>query len=194
MDEVSVQVQWALWKLKGTAETSFGDIGILIRLQFPDDLVLHHEPTQVELEGAAFLEAKRMYWETNRYNQLKSSQLESILSHTPFAKVLLYDRGIPWNGCDKQFAMVVPANAALVAGTNTRSLHCLGTPLPEQILYRYFHGQDLDYRPEIVEAVKGYSARLRPPKWVLTAGVGVAGFTPVMPHINEALFRQGPDG
>ena len=43
-------VAWDAVKLKGKAETRFGDIGVFVRLRYPNG---------IQLEGVGFVEAKR---------------------------------------------------------------------------------------------------------------------------------------
>jgi len=80
--ELRRRIHWSAWKQVGSAENKFGDIAVLVRIVDADGLVL---------EGVGFLEAKRRYPGSEKYDQLASGQLTRIEEHAPHAMLLLYD-------------------------------------------------------------------------------------------------------
>ncbi len=73
-------VHWLSYKNKGRAETLFGDISLLINIQFSSG---------ERLTGVAFLEAKRDNSRGN-FEEIRVPQLERIIQHSPYAHLLLY--------------------------------------------------------------------------------------------------------
>src|SRR5438552_2074257 len=75
-------VAWDTLRLKGKAETRFGDIGVFVRMRYPNG---------VQLKGVSFVEAKRIY-PSGRYDQLDREQLKRMVKGTPFHRLGLYSR------------------------------------------------------------------------------------------------------
>lgn len=70
------------FKLKGKLEQTRGDIAVL---------VVNQSLQGKSFEGVGFLEAKKKYKDSGKYEGIKIDQLDRIKSNTPLAYVLLYD-------------------------------------------------------------------------------------------------------
>lgn len=181
-------MEWDAVKLKGTGENLYGDIGVLVRIDYPNG---------VQADGIGFIEAKRIY-ASGRYQELKFDQLERMLKGTPYHRLGLYEQApiaeaafglaghgvasalnpsrenqAPW---DKVVAAVVPTNVALKMKGNRRpDLHPPSLPLSYQLCARYLSGYDLDYGPKLIETVvKGGAGS---PSWLLIAHTAIGGDT-----------------
>ena len=75
-------IDWQAYKLKGKDETNFGDIAIIVELNYRDG---------TSLEGVAFLEAKKRDWRKSTFSAMNKPQLNKILKNAPRANYLLYD-------------------------------------------------------------------------------------------------------
>lgn len=75
-------IAWDAYKVDGPVEESNGDIAFLIKQTFKN---------RTELTGVAFLEAKRMYENTNTYEKISWSQLSKQNINSSSHQLLLYD-------------------------------------------------------------------------------------------------------
>ncbi len=189
---------WDTVKLKGKAENQYGDIGVFVRVDYPNG---------VQTEGIGLIEAKRIY-PSGRYEELKRDQLERMLSATAHHRLGLYERtpilqaafGLAGHGTyfdspligswGSTLAVVVPTSIALKMRGNQRSdLHPPCLPLSFQICARYLGGYDLDLSPKLVETVKTGGAGA--PSYLLIANVKIGGETTPS---TDNLVRVSPDG
>lgn len=181
-------MEWDTLKLTGKPENLYGDIAVLVRIDYPNG---------VRTEGVGFIEAKRIY-ESGDYDQLKSDQLERMLNGTAYHRLGLYDQtpieeapyglaghGLasalnkmresrpPWN---RVVAAVVPTPVALkMKGKGRGDLHPASLPLSYQLCARYLGGYDLDYSPNLIDAVKAGDKGA--PKWLLIGHAVIGGET-----------------
>lgn len=159
-------VKWDAYKVTtkatGAGEENFGDVAVLVRLTLPSGRAT---------EGVGFLEAKRIYSETDRYDSIKWDQLKRHLDHTTPHRVLLYDvkhiheapatlpaqaycsdcNGHPYTDVR---AAALPTAHVLAQHVRTRQLHESSVPLGYQLCCRYLRGLDLDPTVKLVAAVK----------------------------------------
>jgi hypothetical protein len=193
-------VAWDTVKLKGKAENFYGDIGILVRMRYPNG---------VQTEGVGFIEAKRIY-ASGRYQELKSDQLQRMLKAVPHHRLGLYEQspieeaayGLAGHGVllDPEsystersrwysvVAAVVPTAVALYMDNNRRAdLHPPCLPLSYQLCARYLGGYDLDYAPKLTVIVRNGGAGA--PSWLLIADVRMGGETTPS---TEGLLPAGP--
>lgn len=77
-----ISLAWRPWKLKGKYENNFGDIAILVNIIDNDG---------VEIQGVSFLEAKKRYRESGKFDAVKEDQLSRIYKNAPHAMLLFYD-------------------------------------------------------------------------------------------------------
>jgi len=77
-----ISMSWRPWKLKGKFEKNFGDIAILVNIRDNDGL---------EIQGVGFLEAKKRYRESGKFDAVKEDQLSRIYENAPYSMLLFYD-------------------------------------------------------------------------------------------------------
>ena len=68
-DDAKVQIVAQVYKAHGTLEERFGDLGVLVKVIYRDGQTV---------EGAAFYEAKRRDWESNKLPAAKRGQLAKM--------------------------------------------------------------------------------------------------------------------
>lgn len=73
-------VEWKSYKNRSTQETKYGDIALLVNVQFSSGQ---------QIKGVACLEAKRLY-KSGSFGAVKTTQLERILGKAPHSHLLLY--------------------------------------------------------------------------------------------------------
>jgi hypothetical protein len=79
----NVTINWRIYKQrKRENERDYGDIALIVKLLYQD---------KDELEGVAFLEAKRKFENTLAFDSAKTDQLKRIDNHSTTAMMLLYD-------------------------------------------------------------------------------------------------------
>ncbi|MDQ0737265.1 hypothetical protein [Pseudomonas sp. W4I3] len=157
-------IAWDLYKFIGkNFETKYGDIAILVKFTFPNG---------AEKEGVAFLEAKRLYAQSNSFKALSFEQLQLQLANTHAHRTLLYvdhassrhATNLELQYCSTfQQDALSEGRALTVLSETTVSLedknltlldHSL--PLSYILTTRYFKGMELDYDPDTVRSTKGF--------------------------------------
>ncbi|MBK7684039.1 MAG: hypothetical protein IPJ26_16980 [Bacteroidetes bacterium] len=73
-------VDWRSFKNRGKQETNYGDIALLVNIQFSSGETL---------KGVAHIEAKRDF-NSGNFESVSLSQLDHILSRAPYSHLLLY--------------------------------------------------------------------------------------------------------
>lgn len=192
------------FKLAGKNENKFGDIAIIVDLEFKDG---------DKLKGVAFLEAKIRYENSNEYTALKFDQLERIFSNAPNARLLLYnyqhmsslsptglDTKIGTSGILPQipvtYTSVTHLNTAIELKKKNDRLHKLSIPFSYQFSFRYLYGMDLEYDEEIINSAQGYlSNKYGMPNYVviITVKPGKKDEKEVeelYPKINQELYLK----
>lgn len=153
------------FKLTKPVEQKFGDIAIIVNIEYGDG---------DNIEGIAFLEAKRKYKESRNFDAIKWEQLERIYSNAPHSQLLLYDfRDIsefastglvskksatasnPMTQLPVTKFVTVPINKAIQVKQKNERLYKLSLPISYQLGYRYMNGFDLDFKNDILSKVKG---------------------------------------
>ena len=85
-DDKPQKSKWEGLKLKGKLEKSFGDIAILVKVWLT---------SEISVEGVAFYEAKKQYFnskgEPEGFKAIDQKQLSTICSQTSSSQILLYD-------------------------------------------------------------------------------------------------------
>lgn len=157
------------FKLTKPVEKKFGDIAIIVRIEFGDGDVI---------EGIAFLEAKRKYKESRNFDAIKWEQLERIYNKAPHSQLLLYDfrdisefastglvskksatAGNPMAQLPVTKFVTVPINKAIQIKQKNERLYKLSLPISYQLGYRYLNGFDLDFTNEKLSQVKSDFAK-----------------------------------
>lgn len=159
-----ISMAWDAYKLSGALEYNFGDIAFLVRLSFANG---------VHKEGVAFLEAKRIYKKSKRYDWLNQKQLDAHLKNTHAHRTLLYDyedtllhldnielqyycQGLNYSPLDKNYAHTLHSEHVLSLNDRSRKLYENSLPLSFIITTRYLKGFELDFSANSVSRAKGY--------------------------------------
>lgn len=153
------------FKLTKPLEKKFGDIAVIVNIAYSDG---------DQIEGIAFLEAKRKYKQSRCFDAIKWEQLERIYENAPHSQLLLYDfrdvsefasTGLvtkksatasnPMAQLPVTKFVTVPINKAVQVKQKNERLYKLSLPLSYQLGYRYLNGFDLDFNSEKLSKVKG---------------------------------------
>ena len=186
-----IKIESASYKLSGKNETNFGDIAFIVRIHYPDK----------NLEGVAFLEAKKKNAIKGSFDAIRDKQFKTIITHAPRSLLLLYDhQGIhqyfPFLSESNFFlfeqytyAAVIPINLVTSINEKNNNLYRFSIPLSYQILFRYFRGLDLEFDKRALDIAKGYDRQVGTPKYLINVSVsydevGEANFT----EVNRDIF------
>lgn len=161
-------VDWQSFKNRGKQETHYGDIALLVNIQFSSGETL---------KGVACLEAKRSYSSGN-YESMDLNQLSALVSKVPYSHLLLYDHEVhelqlkfPDELTWRSHFWVSPINTAtnhlreLSSNANHRLLRT-SFPFSMFLTGRIFWGFDLDFREEVYEDVATGITRLLDPSFL----------------------------
>jgi len=201
-------IRWRAWKQVGKPEQTFGDIAILVSIRSRTE----------SIEGVGYLEAKRRYAKSKKFDALDFKQCERIISIAPHALLLLYDyHAVPFNGFLvpgmlppyatlppvphrrvflaspslplSTYALVVPQHLAVALRSNDTNLYRFATPLSQQLVGRYLNAHDLEFSPEALAVARGRSRALGSPRYLLVVAVG-RGVAPPEPDVNSNVFSD----
>jgi hypothetical protein len=174
-------VHWLSYKNKGRTETQFGDISLIINIQFSSG---------ERLAGVAFLEAKRDNARGN-FEEIRIPQLERIVEHSPYAHLLLYvhqSQNLPLKFPDDTYwpshIWASPINTALpkirqLRPTDNKTVLRVSLPFSMLLTSRFFWGLDLDYREESFQIALAGSPDRRSPQYLGIINVFYDGQAPV---------------
>jgi hypothetical protein len=173
-------INWQPYKLKGTHETNFGDIALVVSINYKDG---------TSINGAAFLEAKKRDWRKTSFGAMRVAQARKILKNAPRAQYLLYDyeditsflsspihteefshyarmsHGFPLTS--KTRAVCVPLNLADSSDIKDTLLYRHGTPLSIMLACRYFQGLDLEFDETSKQVATGHLKKFGLPKYII---------------------------
>ena len=132
-------------------EQKHGDIGLLVQLLFDYEKVL---------EGVAFLEAKRIYFDQNddsksKFSALNKLQLERYCGNSSFHRTVFYDclrRGEELVA----ISLTLPTRHLLTIDKNNRDIYQYCEYLSYCLTHRYLRGYELDFDPDLVKTAKGF--------------------------------------
>jgi len=185
-----IQLQWEIYKLRGKPETTYGDIGVLVRYRMPSG---------VDIEGAGFLEAKVRGRGSTRFPQVRAGQVKRILARSRQTRLLLYDyHAVPVLDTSVDYApfweffphphfsrmvghsrvshgLVLPLELAVTVNQFDDGLYRFCCPLSHQFTKRYFNLHDLDFKKAAISAAKGFPGRLGSPSFVMVIRAAVLG-------------------
>jgi hypothetical protein len=148
-------VDWRSFKNRGKQETNYGDIALIVTVQFSSGETLR---------GVACIEAKRSY-KSGNFESLGTEQLNRIFMNLPYSHVLLYhhdkqqlQQKFPDESTWTSHFWISPINTArqIVDQTNSGdNWKVLRTSFPFTMFLtgRIFWGFDLDYRDEILNDI-----------------------------------------
>jgi hypothetical protein len=178
-------IKWQPYKLKGTHETNFGDIALVININYKDGTELH---------GVAFLEAKKRDWRRTSFGSMKIPQAKKILKNAPRSQYLLYDYEEisnfllgslyseelhrHWHRSHTTTAVstvtravCVPINLALATGYQDTLLYRNGLPLSLMLTNRYFQGLDLEFDDTSKGVATGFLNKFGLPKYIVKINI-----------------------
>lgn len=184
------KVKWEGFKLKGKAETSFGDIAVIVKVWVTSDRFV---------DGVAFYEAKRQFfddnWKPKGFSSIKLEQLSNIISKTHASNVLLYDVDLDENrACASSVptAFVSELAKAKLASNSGRFLHSYGEYWVEALGSNLL-GLHLDFRKESVDEVKKLTKSMERPLVILNAAVAKSNaWQPTLDNsfIDENIYEN----
>ena len=181
-----LHINWAPYKLTGSNETKFGDIGIVVQVNYRDG---------DSITGAAFIEAKKRDNGKTSFSAMKTDQLERISENTNHGQVLFYDyEDITEFAGNKDpstslglldiflkhssprktlctSAVISPIENVLSVGKKDTSLYKFGIPFADQLCYRYLQSFDLDHSMSSVNRAVGYAETEGYPKYLISFNV-----------------------
>lgn len=149
-------VDWRSFKNRGKQETNYGDIALLVNIQFSSGEIL---------KGIVNIEAKRDF-NSGNFESIDLKQLDRIWTNAPYSHVLLYTH----NGHDLQLKFpdestwnssmwVAPLNTAnkLLSQVRVRDngkLLRTSFPFSMFLTSRIFWGLDLDFRDDLIKDIE----------------------------------------
>jgi len=167
-DNWSKIVDWQSFKNRGKQETNYGDIALLVNIQFSSNEVL---------KGVICLEAKREF-NSGNFESIGQAQLDRILWSMPHAHLLLYTFNsqslqlkFPDESVWRSHFWVSPLNTAnqllrQVGGNDNRKVLRTAFPLTKLLTSRIFWGLDLDFREDIYNDIVEGNRKLIDPAFV----------------------------
>lgn len=148
-------VDWRSFKNRGKQESNYGDIALIVTVQFSSCEVLR---------GVASIEAKRSF-DFGNFESLSVEQLSRIVSNMPYSHIILYHHQIqelqqkfPDESTWKSHLWISPINTArellshTSKGDNWKLLR-ISFPFTMFLTSRIFWGLDLDFRDEILNDI-----------------------------------------
>lgn len=202
-----IQIDWDCYKFSGAVETKYGDIAVLVKIKYADDS---------EIEGIGFLEAKRKYSDTGKFDKLEQEQMKRIYNNAPHSFLLLYDyeptlifpksinffkdihyqRKLLWNGLE--LTGLIPSTYSLVIPTSYYSefspkcgtnLYKFGNPLSYQFCGRYFLGLDLHFSKDLIDEAKGFAKEKNFIPYLMILRIGIGTTPPDNLQFNNNLYQ-----
>lgn len=187
-DSWTKMVNWQSFKNRGTQETKYGDIAIIVNIQFSSGEVLR---------GVATIEAKRIY-NTGNFESIDLEQLKRIKANAPYSHLLFYlshptqvNLKFPNESTWTTNMLVSPINTAqeLLKQTNPKDTRVLRVSFPftSFLTSRIFWGLDLDFRKEVYDDILGglNSLTNSSPKFLAIANVFYDGQNPVEVNLSD---------
>ena len=158
-------IDWKSFKNRGKQETNFGDIALIVNVQFTSG---------ESLKGIIAIEAKRSF-NSGNFESVDLPQLSRIVQNAPYSHLLLYNQAVqdlqlkfPNESTWKSHLWVSPINTAkelLSQTTRNDNWKVLRTSFPFSMFLtsRIFWGFDLDFRQEVYrDVVEGLNKIINP--------------------------------
>lgn len=178
-------IDWQIYKLKGTFENNYGDIALVVNINYKDG---------TSINGAAFLEAKKRDWRKTTFGAMKIPQAKRILKNAPRSQYLLYDYEEITNFLNSSLhqeelirfyhgrelqvplapitrAVCVPLNLAVATKSKDTILYRHSVPLSQMLSNRYFQGLDLEFDDQSKQIATGFLTKFGLPKYVVTVDI-----------------------
>ncbi|WP_034764867.1 hypothetical protein [Chrysiogenes arsenatis] len=182
-------INWQIYKLKGTFENNFGDVALIVNINYQDG---------TSINGAAFLEAKKRDWRKITFGAMKLPQAKKILKNAPRSQYLLYDyeeitgflngslyleelsyyyhhRGgnVPFAPVTR--AVCVPLNLAVATTSKDTLLYRHSVPFSQMLSNRYFQGLDLEFDDTSKKVATGFLKKFGLPKFIVKIDIAEPG-------------------
>lgn len=144
-------VDWRSFKNRGKQETNYGDIALIVTVQFSSGEIL---------KGIASIEAKRSFNSEN-FESVSNEQLDRIIYNLPYSHLLLYhhreqelQQKFPDESTWRSHFWISPLNTTRQIFSQTTSndnwkVLRVSFPFTMFLTSRIFWGLDLDFREEI---------------------------------------------
>ncbi|HEX9513818.1 MAG TPA: hypothetical protein VF939_25180 [Puia sp.] len=180
-------VDWKSYKNRGKQERDFGDIALIVTIQFSTGEVL---------QGVACLEAKRDF-QSGNFESMDLEQLNRIKANLPYAHLLLYTHQrqylqlkFPNSETWPSYLWVSPLNTAIVKLGQLRphdNSSVLRTSFPFAMFLsaRIFWGLDLDFRDDILNDIINGMNKIIDPAYLGVINVFYDGQRPVQINLPE---------
>ena len=168
------RIKLSAYKLKGKAETKYGDIAFLTSIRFDNG---------IEFKGVANFEAKKRLKNDFKYqNESRKNQYKTISDNKPYSQLLLYDyepicehikpilslddwhriyRGYPNRQLITQcvcFPLYMVADGKSV----NRNYNRISRTISEQICRRIFYGIDLHLDKKSIDDITNFDSKNHP--------------------------------
>ena len=174
-------VDWKSFKNRGKQETNYGDIALIVNVQFSSGETL---------KGVATIEAKRDF-NSGNFDSVDIPQLDRILTNTPYSHLLLYSQKeqelqqkFPDESTWRSHIWISPINTAgqlLKQTKNNDTWKVLRTSFPFTMFLtsRIFWGLDLDFRDEVLKDIELGLNRIINPSYLGLVNVYYEGQRPL---------------
>lgn len=192
-DDWSKIVNWQSFKNRGKQETNYGDIALIVNVQFSSGEYL---------KGVANLEAKRDSGRDNNFEVIDLDQIERIHGNLPYSHLLLYRHGIetlqtkfPDEATWQSHFWVSPLNTAkemfgqISARDNWKILRT-SFPFTMFLTSRIFWGFDLDFRKEIIYDIEQGINRLVNPSYLGVVNVYYENQQPLRGFVQPDIWEE----
>jgi len=195
-------IRVAAFQQKGRKAPALADISLLVHVAHKDGAVV---------DGAAFIECKLKQDRKRTFDEFRLPELKKLYRASPFSQVLFLDYeditayssnrsvqfppmeyntwrgGIPMTPCT--YAALIPSNVVVAQHLNDTSIYGFSVPLSFQLVYRYFHGFDLDLSEQALLAARGQPTKKGSSEFLLALSVFEEGVEAREPEdINRKVW------
>jgi len=195
-------IRLSAFRQKGKRESVAADISLLVRIARKDGTTL---------DGAAFIETKLKQDRKRTFESFRLPELKKIFKSSPFSQVLFLDYeditsyssnrsvqfppmeyspwrgGVPMTPCT--YAALIPTNIVISQHLNDTSIYGFSVPLSSQLVYRYFHGLDLDLTEQALLAARGQPTKKGVSEFLLTFSIFEEGVEHTeVPDLNRKVW------
>lgn len=180
-------VNWRSFKNRGKQETNYGDIALIVTVQFSSGETLR---------GIAGIEAKRSFPSGN-FESVSNEQLERIFQNLPYSHLLFYhhqkqelQQKFPNESTWQSHFWVSPINTArqlLIQTGVSDNWKVLRTSFPFTMFLtaRIFWGLDLHFREEVWNDILSGENRLINPSFLGVVNIYYDHQQPIIPVLPE---------
>ena len=174
-------VDWQCFKNRGKQETSYGDIALIVNVQFTSGETL---------KGVVCLEAKRDF-NSGNFESVELAQLERLHANLPYAQTLLFthtrqelQQKFPDETTWKSHIWVSPVNTAKqifqqVHSNDNWKILRTAFPFTMFLTSRVFWGLDLDFREDVLKDIESGLHKIIDPAYLGIVNVYYEGQRPI---------------